>query len=107
MAMSSKMSAARRIDERRRQFMAAPQGSSRGAAQRGAAHAAGPVARQPGDPSYDGARGPNRAAETQAAIDERLSDHLDAIVNATLKLSREEQRGVWRRFLSALGGRSW
>jgi len=112
--MPSKMSAARRIDERcKAEQPAAPQISSRGAAQRGSAHAARAAARQAGDPSCDGGSGLDRAAETQAALDERLSDHLDALVNATLKLSTEQREidrreaGAWRRFLWALVGHRW
>jgi hypothetical protein len=109
MAMPSKMSAARRIDERcKAEQPAAPLGSPRGAAR-----AAGAVARHAADPACDAGHGLDRADETQTALDERLSEHLDALVSATLRLSREQREidrreaGAWRRFLWALGGRRW
>jgi hypothetical protein len=110
MALPSKMSAARRIDERGMpEQPAGLQSASRSAAKRNAAHAAGGVARQAGD---DGRRGLDRA-EARTALDERFSEHLDAIVNATLGLSREQREidrreaGAWRRFLWSLSGRRW
>jgi hypothetical protein len=113
MAMPSKMSAARRIDERRKADKpAAPQNFPRIAVQRGATHANSGAARQANDLSRDGARGLDRA-EARTALDERLSEHLDAIVSATLGLSREQREidrreaGAWRRFLWTLGGRRW
>jgi hypothetical protein len=113
MAMPSKMSAARRIDERyKAEHPAAPQISSRSAAQRGPSYA--PVtAQRAGDESGDSERGLRPTAEPRTALDERLSEHLDALVNATLALSSEQreidrrQAGAWRRFLWALAGRRW
>jgi hypothetical protein len=113
MAMPSKMSAARRIDDRRKaEQPAALQNFPRGASQRGGTQVSGSLARQAGELSSDGGRGLDRA-ETQRALDERLSEHLDAIVNATLGLSHEQREidrreaGAWRRFLWTLGGRRW
>ena len=113
MAMPSKMSAARRTDERYRvERPGAPQSSLRGAGQRGASQPASAADRQAADPSCDGGHGLD-PAETRAALEERLSEHLDALVNATLRLSSEQREidrreaGAWRRFLWSLGGRRW
>jgi hypothetical protein len=113
MALASKMSATRRIGDRRKaEQPTAPQKFRRSAAQRGATHPAGAVARPANDLSCDGGRSLDRT-EAQRALDERLSEHLDAIVNATFGISREQREidrreaGAWRRFLWSLSGRRW
>jgi hypothetical protein len=118
MAVPSETGADRRISElRKTEQSATPQSCSRGATQRGALRAVGALARQAADPSGDVGHQLNGAGEApttpEGLSDRELDELLDDIVDAAIRLSREQRQidrrgmGAWRRSVSALGKCLW
>jgi hypothetical protein len=116
MAIPFEMGGVRRIPELcKTEQSAAPQSSSRGAQQSGAAEAAGALARQAAAPSGDVGHDLNGAGEARTALDVEglFGRDLDEIVDATIRLSRAQRQtgrrgaGAWRRSLPAPVERLW